>query len=749
MRALALAGCTALAALALALAGCGGGGAQSGGGSAGGTAGTPVSMEESYRVISVTEHNGSSTVTREGGKQIALYDGLNLQSGDDVVTGAGADLTMLIDSDKYLYAEENTHFWLEASGKEGSSHTTIHLEDGRVLFRLDTKLNAGESYQVSTPNATMSVRGTSGVAEVHDPLHSRISLFEGKLLVTSSEPATGEMRQVTLIPGEFVTVILREKESEGSAQQGESEPQLTVERMTEQDIKLFASSGSTQTSTLEKILEFSADSGKTMNFGSTSITPQEAEKILKNSKQTSTQTGSVNISKAVLKTMSTNGASQQQASAEQEPTEQQPAHEHNYTSKVVARASCTKKGKVEYSCTCGDNYTETIPMKEHNYVTVPGKDSTCTETGLTPGVVCSVCKAEKVAQDVTPMLDHSYELVNVDVEPTCTEAGTSTYRCTVCRQTKQEQVEALGHDLVDDAEQPATCTEPGKAAGQHCTRCDYTTGGEEIAKLGHNYVSNGGSAATCTEPGYSSSTCTRCGDTTSSSTPALGHSYGADGKCIRCGKDEFACEHDFEKMSFEATCSSGASDFYSCKKCGYSYIEVLGEPLPHKLYDLEEVAATCTEDGHSAGQCCSVCGYTNCDIYPALKHTYKEEVKSDQTCTTDGVIAYTCTRCGYYFEETFGALGHEVTTGEIKEATCTKDGLKVGVCDRCKEQVTVVIPALGHDWVEGACSRCPAKQEGNEAGGENSGQTTTPENEAAVLEEDPAEETPAEGEPVS
>ena len=122
LKALALAGCATLAAMALALAGCGGGAS---GGNGGSTGGTPVSMEESYRVISVIEHNGDSTVTRgDGGEQIALYDGLSLQSGDDVVTGANANLTMLIDSDKYLYAEDNTHFWLEASGKEGSSHTT-------------------------------------------------------------------------------------------------------------------------------------------------------------------------------------------------------------------------------------------------------------------------------------------------------------------------------------------------------------------------------------------------------------------------------------------------------------------------------------------------------------------------------------------------------------------------------------------------------------------------------------------------
>lgn len=591
LKVLALASCAALAAMALALAGCGGGAS---GGSAGGTAGTPVSMEESYRVISVTEHNGESTLTRGGGEVIALYDGLNLQSGDDVVTGPGADLTMLIDSDKYLYAAENTHFWLEASGKEGSSHTTIHLEEGGVLFRLDTKLNAGESYQVSTPNATMSVRGTSGWVEVTNSFTSRVSLLEGTLTVTSSEPATGEMRQVTVSAGQTATATVNKGTGGGSGQSGMSELQLTVERMTKQDVKLFASSGSTKTSTLEKILEFSADSGKTMNFGSSSITPQEAEKILKDSKQSSTQTGSANISKAVLKTMSTNSASQQQAPAEQESAEQQPAHKHSYTSKVTTEASCTKGGVRTFTCSCGDSYTETISALGHKSVAVPGKDATCTEAGLTEGAKCSVCSKTL---------------------------------------TKQKEIAALGHDLVADDAQPATCTAPGKAAGQHCSRCDYTTGGEELAALGHNYVSSG-TPATCTEAGYSSSTCTRCGDTSSTTIPALGHSYDKEGTCTRCG--ETLCEHEFDEGEFvPPTCTEDGYTLFSCAKCDYSY----KEPS---------------------------------DVYVKTGHSY-HSFTSGVPCEGTGIIEEKCTYCNEVFSsKPYGQAGEHYFDEISKECIWCK-----------------------------------------------------------------------------
>ena len=56
-----------------------------------------------------------------------------------------------------------------------------------------------------------------------------------------------------------------------------------------------------------------------------------------------------------------------------------------------------------------------------------------------------------------------------------------------CNDTKTEDVDPLGHDLVEDVAVAATCTTAGKEAGHHCSRCDYTDGGEAIAALGHDY----------------------------------------------------------------------------------------------------------------------------------------------------------------------------------------------------------------------------------------------------------------------
>ena len=69
----------------------------------------------------------------------------------------------------------------------------------------------------------------------------------------------------------------------------------------------------------------------------------------------------------------------------------------------------------------------------------------------------------------------------------------------------------------------ATCTEPGVTT-YSCTCGESYT--EESAALGHSYTTTT-TAATCTENGKSVTLCTRCGDAATTTTPSLGHDWGA------------------------------------------------------------------------------------------------------------------------------------------------------------------------------------------------------------------------------
>ena len=82
-------------------------------------------------------------------------------SEDTVETGESSKAELLADSDKHILAEENTKFVLKATGTEKSGNITINLLYGTSLIEIENKLSEESYFEVTTPNATLSVRGTT------------------------------------------------------------------------------------------------------------------------------------------------------------------------------------------------------------------------------------------------------------------------------------------------------------------------------------------------------------------------------------------------------------------------------------------------------------------------------------------------------------------------------------------------------------------------------------------------------------
>ncbi len=180
-----------------------------------------------------------------------------------------------------------------------------------------------------------------------------------------------------------------------------------------------------------------------------------------------------------------------------------------------------------------------------------------------------------------------------------------------------------------------------------------------------------------------------------------------------------ACEH----TGGTATCENAAV----CEKCGESY----GEKAEHTLVTVDGKEATCTEDGITEGQYCSVCMevVVSQSVIEAPGHVEVIDEAKAPTCTETGltegkhcsvcekvfvaqtevpVVAHTydegqwdadCNVCGA--TRTCAHNGNK-TVVEGKAPTCTEAGLtngeKCAVCgDVTKNQET--IPALGHTEV--------------------------------------------------
>ena len=168
------------------------------------------------------------------------------------------------------------------------------------------------------------------------------------------------------------------------------------------------------------------------------------------------------------------------------------SHTHKYTKKGNTVApTCTAKGYTVYQCkgwdelkiswsgvsvvhhdcseTTKKDYTDMLPHTKGEEVTEKRVEPTCTEAGSAT-YICKVCKQEFT--ETLKALGHTKgeELTEKRVEPTCTEEGSATYICSVCEKEFTVPLEKIPHTWGDykDDDKPG-CQDQTKS--QYCTVC--------------------------------------------------------------------------------------------------------------------------------------------------------------------------------------------------------------------------------------------------------------------------------------
>ena len=140
--------------------------------------------EEDYRQIQVYKTDGTATVARQGSSMDA-YENMQLQSGDVIETIEESYLQLKLDEDKYILIEPESKISLQATGNSVDSKTSIYLEKGAIVNQLDNPLSEDSSYEVTTPNSTMAVRGTTFRVEItvdeKGESHAKVAVYDGKV----------------------------------------------------------------------------------------------------------------------------------------------------------------------------------------------------------------------------------------------------------------------------------------------------------------------------------------------------------------------------------------------------------------------------------------------------------------------------------------------------------------------------------------------------------------------------------------
>lgn len=144
-----------------------------------------ANKEEAFRSIMVYDVEGSAVIERETVGAMNAAENLYLESGDRVSVAAESSMRMKLDDDKYVMAEADTVFSVEAEGTEADSKTKICLEQGAITNEIQHPLSEGSQYETSTPNSVMAVRGTIYRVELYvdenGSQNTKLCCFQGKV----------------------------------------------------------------------------------------------------------------------------------------------------------------------------------------------------------------------------------------------------------------------------------------------------------------------------------------------------------------------------------------------------------------------------------------------------------------------------------------------------------------------------------------------------------------------------------------
>ena len=122
--------------------------------------------------------------------------------------------------------------------------------------------------------------------------------------------------------------------------------------------------------------------------------------------------------------------------------------EHSWSSwKIVTAPTATEKGEAARFCTtdgCKSTETAELPVLTDTTVwTASVTAATCT----TPEITTYTSLYGTVTVETAAANGHNFQVSVIVTEPTCTEKGSATIKCTVCDCEETKEIAALGHDF--------------------------------------------------------------------------------------------------------------------------------------------------------------------------------------------------------------------------------------------------------------------------------------------------------------
>ncbi|MCH5320761.1 MAG: leucine-rich repeat domain-containing protein [Eubacterium sp.] len=331
---------------------------------------------------------------------------------------------------------------------------------------------------------------------------------------------------------------------------------------------------------------------------------------------------------------------------------------------LISNPDCTNAGLEEGVCSvCGETVTREVPALGHQTEYVESLDNTLEDGHIYDLYICLVCEEEIVTSEHIEWVEDFYERRTFQPS-TCGVDGLGIDTCSICSQVRIVTVPATGeHDWYETTSTAPTCTATGSVY-YACHNCNLTRN-DRIEALGHDYVlqENISVAPTCTDAGYNTWKCDRCGASTTDVVNALGHTVDelnytifSDPDCVNDGKAASVCTvcenefeitlvalgHNYEDITTPIDDKPGHSIITpTCTRCNNQE-----NSSTHHDEWLEDYYTTTiiTQGSCVVAQItrdtCSICGETRTNTILAPGHKYVYTGLND-----NGRMSYTCSVC--------------------------------------------------------------------------------------------------------
>ncbi len=400
--------------------------------------------------------------------------------------------------------------------------------------------------------------------------------------------------------------------------------------------------------------------------------------------------------------------------------------EHEYEKKgAIVNATCTEDGyKV---CDICGHKTKTDDKLEHKFGQweLDGKDCDGSTVKEIRKCVNTGCDHFETRDRETEIGDHDWTLVEVIKAPTCSVAGSGTFKCDTCEVTETLVIEPTQkHTFTIYLNAKAeTCTEDGNKAGYACAECGAYESESMHIPAAHKYQVSQNEEATCEKAGWVVNYCTVCGDSEATVTAPLGHDRGkvleyVAPNCISAGytKYEHVCSRGCDED--DSTSSGYVAGVTVDDETDNVKIAIAATPDIH-TYELITHEATCQTEGFTRLECqIEGCGAVDKDSYTKIaeknpdNHEWKEQILVKPTCTAAGQKTRNCV-CGAlesavsvpatghkYFNEVDGVKTSSKTPTVTMPSCKVGDGYITWQCMNCTDKKAVFKDYVG-EWTVG------------------------------------------------